>query len=45
VGSVTKIDQRTRKKGPKKGQIFYDLSLGGTREILKAYVEDLPKEK
>ena len=44
VGYVAEINQRFRKEGPKKGQIFYDLVLG-SKEVLKAYKEDLPEEK
>ena len=45
VGYVAEIVQRRWKEGPKKGKIYYDLILGGTREKLKAKPELLSKEK
>ena len=45
VGYVAEIVQRKWKEGPKKGQVYYDLILGGTREKLKAQQELLNKEQ
>lgn len=41
VGSVSEIIQKQRKEGPRKGQIFYVLVLGGSKEKLHAYQENL----
>ena len=45
VGYVAEIVQRKWKEGPKKGQVYYDLILGGTREKLKAEPANLSPEK
>ena len=45
VGTVQEIVQRKWKEGPKKGQVYYDLILGDTREKLKAQQELLNKEQ
>ncbi len=45
VGQVSEIVQRRWKEGPKKGQIYYDLILSGTRERLKAKPTNLTPEQ
>ena len=45
VGYVAEIVQRKWKEGPKKGQIYYDLILGGSKEKLKAEPANLTKEQ
>lgn len=41
VGSVSEIIQKQRKEGPRKGQVFYVLILGTTKDKLHAYKENL----
>ena len=46
VGYLTEIVERKYKEGPKKGQIYYVLKLGGAgKEKLQAKKEHLPEEK
>ena len=45
VGWVAEIVQRKWKEGPKKGQVYYDLILGDTREKLKAEPANLKPEQ
>ena len=46
VGYLTEIVERKFKEGPKRGQTYYVLKLGGAgREVLQARQEDLPQEK
>lgn len=45
-GYLTEISERKYKEGPRKGQIYYTLKLGGAgKETLQARKELLPKEK
>jgi hypothetical protein len=43
-GCVAEISERPRKAGKRKGQIAYNLKLT-SKEILKAYRENLPEDK
>ena len=46
VGYLTEIVERKYKEGPKKGQIYYVLKLGGaSKEVLQAKKEHLAEEK
>ena len=46
LGYPTEISDRKFKEGPKKGQIYYVLKLGGAgKEVLQARKEDLSEEQ
>jgi hypothetical protein len=46
VGYLTEISDRRFKEGPKKGQVYYVLKLGGAgKEVLQARKEDLTEEQ